>query len=259
MSAVTHIEQDQLAINTCTIAVKAITVNNKKMTLSVFRQLPEVNPWVNDWPPRLADNIQPWGFVRYDFASYTGGVHILFTYQGELCRWHLPGGHERKQVLVKAMPDKAGRNYLREGTDETEARRRKRQHLYDLYVGCKDSLSGKRGKYPKQAALCGAWERKASIVDYPPYKAADRLEWKEAREVRKRVRDSEEAAEWVAAKQVVRQSLATHQHNRLARIIHRLDAETKADAERCINEFTAGTDEGMRFLLEGRGQIFIAV
>ena len=85
---ITPLEKDQLSITTATIAIKVITVNNRKMTLSVFRQLPEVCPWSDTFPPRLKDGIEPWGYVRYDFDIFKGGKHILFTYKGELCRWY---------------------------------------------------------------------------------------------------------------------------------------------------------------------------
>ena len=90
MSKAKHIKQDQLAINTATVELKVITVSNKKMTLSVFRQLPEVNPWTDSAPQQLREGIEIWGYVSYEHKNYAAdGHHVLFVEGGELRRHYV--------------------------------------------------------------------------------------------------------------------------------------------------------------------------
>lgn len=54
-------ETKNVAIKTAAVTIKVIQVDEKQMTLSVFRQLPE-------WG--YSDGDEVWGFVRYAHKSY---------------------------------------------------------------------------------------------------------------------------------------------------------------------------------------------
>ena len=63
-----------------TVSIRILTVNNKQMTLSVFRQLPEKKAYDDQWDP--IGNW--WGRVNYEFANYKGGLWIVFESEGIL-------------------------------------------------------------------------------------------------------------------------------------------------------------------------------
>jgi hypothetical protein len=86
-------------LNTITVSLTALTVNNKQMTLSVFRQLPRMSNWLDIDAQgtliRAKELGVLWGLVRYPcealFNPLTHGMHkpeewIVGAYSGELFR-----------------------------------------------------------------------------------------------------------------------------------------------------------------------------
>lgn len=57
----TVVKVEEATLNTVSVEVKTLSINNKQMTLAVFRQLREINPLKQDgsW-----DGI-PWGSINY--------------------------------------------------------------------------------------------------------------------------------------------------------------------------------------------------
>jgi hypothetical protein len=60
------VQVNDISVNTIQVSIKALTVNNKQMTISVFKQLIEYD--IIDDAGGL-DGI-PWGFVRYADQSW---------------------------------------------------------------------------------------------------------------------------------------------------------------------------------------------
>ena len=85
-------------IQSMTVSIQIMAVNNKQMTLSVFRQLPEKKCFdeqgysVGNW----------WGWVNYPFGNYKNGFWIVFELDGILYKnWN----HEISSY-IQDMADK---------------------------------------------------------------------------------------------------------------------------------------------------------
>lgn len=77
---------EQAAISTARISINTLVVNDKQMTLAVFRQLknvPIIDAFYN-WKPRG----KPWGHVNYFWGDCKEGTHLHVVWQHgeELCR-----------------------------------------------------------------------------------------------------------------------------------------------------------------------------
>ena len=55
--------QRNLSLRTATVTIRTLTIDNKQMTLAVFRQLPELGRLIVD--NKLDNEISLWGIVRY--------------------------------------------------------------------------------------------------------------------------------------------------------------------------------------------------
>lgn len=77
---------ENAGINTVSVTIRALHVNNKQMTLAVFRQLPKRNPYVPEegW---IHPDYNVWGWVNYQ------GRHAVFTdseeNDGVLYKWDI--------------------------------------------------------------------------------------------------------------------------------------------------------------------------
>ena len=87
-----------------TVSIRILTVNNKQMTLSVFRQLPEKKAYDDQW-----NSIGNWwGRVNYEFANYKGGFWIVFESEGILHKcWvdseEVDGDSYTKEIASEVM------------------------------------------------------------------------------------------------------------------------------------------------------------
>ena len=82
MAQVINIQDAKL--KTLSVEIKALTVNGKQMTLSVFRQLPEAN--IFDGEGRLRGTA--WGFVRHRWGDMPdGAIHVVWQRGESLCRF----------------------------------------------------------------------------------------------------------------------------------------------------------------------------
>jgi hypothetical protein len=78
------LETQDASITTATISIKVIQVNNRQMTLSTFRQLPQAR-LVNHIDMMLAGT--PWGRVNYHWGDQNPEhIHVLFQRDGRLYR-----------------------------------------------------------------------------------------------------------------------------------------------------------------------------
>lgn len=75
-----EVSTKQASISTLSVTIKAIHVNNKQMTLAVFRQLP-VLANVADYKGIL-EGLNAWGFVRYPQEQ----EWLVVDYKGKLYR-----------------------------------------------------------------------------------------------------------------------------------------------------------------------------
>lgn len=81
---VINLEAASASITTATVTIKAVQVNRKQMTQSVFRQLP-VTPLVDEENVVLLG--EPWGYVNYYWGDIsTRCTHFLFQHDGKLFR-----------------------------------------------------------------------------------------------------------------------------------------------------------------------------
>jgi hypothetical protein len=109
------IATEDVSIATATVELKVVTVNNKQMTLAVFRQLPRssfmfaLNECLtlrdrvrNGDPPR------PWGWVNYHWADCTthgrriAHRHLVFDHKGALfqCVVFDHNEHEAGEIIA---------------------------------------------------------------------------------------------------------------------------------------------------------------
>ena len=86
---------ENLAISTATIEIKTITLNRKRLTQSVFRQIQEepvfsvFSMWNNlgkNTPPTECLRGNVLGFVNYFWKEAQGELHILWEWNGKLRR-----------------------------------------------------------------------------------------------------------------------------------------------------------------------------
>ena len=79
-----HVEEASL--KTCSVEVKALVINKKQMTLSVFRQLPRKHII----EPGVGLRGEPWGLVNYFWDGCGGGegkhLHVVWQDGSQLCR-----------------------------------------------------------------------------------------------------------------------------------------------------------------------------
>ncbi|KLN57627.1 hypothetical protein [Variovorax paradoxus] len=93
-----------------TIQIKALRLDGKKMTISVFRQLKRSSAVIggpND-VPRLNDTLNRWGYVRHDDGG--GRLWLIAETRGELVRCNLHSadiGYEspKSKLLDKVRAD----------------------------------------------------------------------------------------------------------------------------------------------------------
>lgn len=88
------VSTSEATIQTAVIEIKALTLNNKQMTLAVFRQLPE-----DETEPPLYACSDPkatrWGLVRYEIKD-EGKLWLVFSRGGKLYREKVPYGDWEK-------------------------------------------------------------------------------------------------------------------------------------------------------------------
>jgi len=74
-----NISTSEATIQTASIEIKALTLNNKQMTLAVFRQLPE---------QEVEETDVHWGLVRYTIGEKD--LWLVFSREGKLYRAAVP-------------------------------------------------------------------------------------------------------------------------------------------------------------------------
>lgn len=87
MNAMTRaITTQEVAVETVTVEIRAMTLNGKQMTLSVFRQLPKSDETELEeiGEAEVVDG-QPWGIVRYAIKD-EGDIWLVFSRAGKLYR-----------------------------------------------------------------------------------------------------------------------------------------------------------------------------
>jgi Na+-transporting NADH:ubiquinone oxidoreductase subunit NqrF len=101
-----HVQEVQ--VKTMSVEIRALTLNGKQMTLSVFKQLP--NEDFYEWVSETSDDIRvvavpggiPWGFVRHHPDPMCRRMdphhHIIWQYRDKLFRASLYH-HEFRQLL----------------------------------------------------------------------------------------------------------------------------------------------------------------
>ena len=89
-------------IVTATVEIQSMVINNKKVTLSLFRQLPEKRPRisVSGLTATIMDHV--WGIVRYTWGGQNG-VHVVYVDgKGELHRFLFDQNYQRRQLYFTA-------------------------------------------------------------------------------------------------------------------------------------------------------------
>ena len=83
-SAARKITTETVTIQTATVEIKSLTLNNKQMTQAVFRQLKE-EPLIDEKTGELLG--QPWGTVNYFWGACSPNhLHIVWQKESELRR-----------------------------------------------------------------------------------------------------------------------------------------------------------------------------
>lgn len=77
----------QASVEPLSIEVKAIRIDGRKMTISVFQQLPNVRLMMNvkSESPSVRDDLKPWGYVQLKVRD-EGDLWLVSERNGELCR-----------------------------------------------------------------------------------------------------------------------------------------------------------------------------
>ncbi|MBX9831660.1 MAG: hypothetical protein K2X78_01260 [Burkholderiaceae bacterium] len=70
-----------------TISITALRIDGRKMTISVFQQLPRISPFADPEAerPTVRTDIVPWGYVRHTIKG-DGSLWLVAECKGELCR-----------------------------------------------------------------------------------------------------------------------------------------------------------------------------
>lgn len=70
-----------------TISIAALRIDGRKMTISVFQQLPRVSPFADPEAvkPTVRTDIVPWGYVRHTIKG-DGSLWLVAECDGKLCR-----------------------------------------------------------------------------------------------------------------------------------------------------------------------------
>lgn len=92
------IQSSNATLKTLQVSIQSLTVNNKQMTLAVFRQLPEMI-LIND-KGQLLPEIKLWGLVRYQIKD-SGNIWAVCEEGGTLYRAKIPKAWSRDHLLVK--------------------------------------------------------------------------------------------------------------------------------------------------------------
>lgn len=77
------IRAEEAQITTATVTIKTIRVGKKQLTLTLFRQLPQVNLVDVE---RCALNGEVWGWVNYHWGKDQVGTHFILQWGTVLCR-----------------------------------------------------------------------------------------------------------------------------------------------------------------------------
>ena len=78
-----RINVEEAVIKTATVSIKQLTINARKMTLSVFRQIMKESIIDTDTHDLLGI---PWGQVNYFWGDEQGDIHVLWQIGNELRR-----------------------------------------------------------------------------------------------------------------------------------------------------------------------------
>jgi hypothetical protein len=81
------LETEDVSIATATVSIKVLQVNNRQMTQSVFRQLPE-RGLIDDETIELLG--VPWGWVNYTASGMGDGRQFVVQFGTTLCRSSVP-------------------------------------------------------------------------------------------------------------------------------------------------------------------------
>lgn len=114
-NSVVLLKAAEASITTCTVTIKAIKINNRQMTHSVFRQLP-TEPLFDETTLEIADNVNIWGWVNYKPSGEEESGTQFVVQKGErLVRcpsWvrHLGKQHSAWPHLLKASATDATRD-----------------------------------------------------------------------------------------------------------------------------------------------------
>ena len=104
-----NLEQKMTTLNTeiaeivtATVEIQSMVINNKKVTLSLFRQFPEKRPRISvgGLTATIMDHV--WGIVRYTWGGQNG-VHVVYVDgKGELHRFLFDQNYQRQRLYITA-------------------------------------------------------------------------------------------------------------------------------------------------------------
>ncbi len=109
------------AITTATVDIRILRVSGNKMTLAVFRQLPQIDPW--DMNFRVQPGRELWGTVNYcpkdcegpiglwhsDYGRTAHHQHVVWACSGEISRVAFP---TNRSLVLKDLQRKESSGFL---------------------------------------------------------------------------------------------------------------------------------------------------
>lgn len=122
-------KKQNLKLETASISVHVLMINNRKLTLSVFRQIPYQNLLDETYIEDKKEAVLGW--VNYFWNGNEGDIHILWTYGGMLYRSVLC------RISYKRLLHELNDNYYRFSINN-------KHYSFDLKMAIKSYQKGKK-------------------------------------------------------------------------------------------------------------------